>query len=1182
LLFEAICRHRKLNVLTVVRGPNWEEPALEEKGQRFPHTSLSDARIAFAADGTNLRGLVLNVDPYALLVLFKEGGEVKTLLVTTGHRIPTVPTKCNFHARLLAPETVAFTPITHVSHDAIERATLLGSAFHAFKSGVRFDSLVQTLETWTATLGNLSMSVGGHGPKSGCRHDASAMFNLVCAMSVSSYAAHNAVYDKRTNSAICLLFGLLVSTHKTTYKNPQRSALFCLEGAISFGCEGGAAKSLPGSLSFMDFALPGDPRKTITALSVKKMISTKDQIPTVLSTPTGTICLPLPRAFTRRQGLYELLRVLCELRNSKLMKKLGVDAYTLVPQEDLHAFNLTDLAVYFNDTALHWPFGGRIGYCARARESLSRVVCDLLPRALIDIIGSYVTSAPVDFPSPCSNAALDVTLGASVSYDSSMRGQVFFSIGRTAAGLYSTNAALSPVTFIVEDRRGVSATTKICNDFVEMSQISPIAARQCGPADHRGYLLEQRFLRAPVVMILSIGDHLISFPQSGTVGAFLSARLSMTEVFGRVLGAYVEFLLGDDRDPMSCGDRGRSRAMGNPFDDSTVSALARHIPTTLRMSATLLIHTVLPPMELIEPPLEQTLYENMRHLIASDIVAKLPLGSYDVYTQQAAIKMLNNHFILLRSIKKVMYPFVEELARQLRAFTAEEDRKIRDRVEGAPSSFSTPFPALSLPHGFICLGDDVEVIPWVCKLLQLPITAAHRIVGAYRLVCDRFRYRDVFDENATGKLGMSVSSPVRTVADFRGDELVQCIAEPCHRDDFTALAKWVSEWTFWCLPVDPNSFNGSIATACDYLQISASVCIREVPSFTLGAQPVVCTSMGARSSVPYFEGIDLNDAAMWVRLVRVFHEHAGLAVALALEQLGKEAKLAVKPSPQPNLAIHLPQLFNHNPRTLSCMSNCEFDIVADPEPLKRLLDMWGCTTKIHRSGVRLAVVDVCSDSMPPSVLGDILDFMPDCLMDGAGVRQKIATPVRVPHGTPLALLNLAVHLRLVQCGCEGCTRMIGVGDWSVGEVVRKVYADTDFQTDPLKLQCGFISGQEPTLYQLPSQKKLIDCPEIQRVLACVPPEGAKYLQTARFYLRHSREAFLAMHICFDDISIICDVSARAMPLLPRELRFHCNSRVRFVWAPEGGEGTSVTRAKKRNTGGRSGAAGSGSSKRWRV
>jgi hypothetical protein len=935
--------------------------------------------------------------------------------------------------------------------------------------------------------------------------------------------------------------------------------MFRLEGALALD----SGRDFSSTITLVEVAGPRSSGFMPALLLWKTTDPTTDVLVTLRS-PTGAICIPLPREFTHREALSELANCLRVVRRASVLTTLDETTRGRIPVEDFRIANFTDFLIYTNGNALTLPFSGKVSYSARAVSAIHRAMVDVLPNALVDLVGAYVTPPPApnsDRHQHDINVALDATLDTSVTTTEGIA-HVMFIIGHDAMGVHRCTPGFCPVQFRVDDPRGESTNSGILSDFLEEGATTPKSALHPNSSDCHSYVLSQRYLRARVMVELTI-IHLghrrtkITFPCAGTVGQLLRESPSISLVMEQALGLYADFM----KDTYGCLSLCSHCLVlrGNPLDGAGGFNNTHWLPLSLLLSASVCIRAKPERMYLQMPPPNRSLGDDLRYRIAARMIESLTSTDNVIYSQQAAVSMLNNHFLILRYPKKTMRTLLEDLARQLRELTMEEENWDRGDAKESPRCFSTLFPVLRMTPGVVPLGEDVEVIPWLQRMLEMDMHTAVRAIGLYSVTFGLFRYRSTLLAAPPGR-------ELRTPVTFDEDCLAPCVTEPFHLEDFPTFEMTVNDSSFWRLPISRDSFNGSIGAVCTYLDITASLRPRHISEFKMGSAVIVDETARESLDVPYREGTVFTNTALWKIVERYFHAHATLAVDRFQALLGYEANTRRNQDTEGKHLMVFPRLFSHakSIRDGNVMSSCVFDLMVDRVPMKRLMGRWGCTLVKNTSEVRLRMADVCSDSMPSSVLSGILANLPHCLTVRRVRLDPIRTTVPVPYGTSPCVLALAVHLRRVQCGCNNCNLEIGAREWALGEDIARLYdgvarctsADNGLKNDrlvtPQPLRCTFIPGEVPTLHPIPNAKTSAHCPELQRFLACVAPEGADFLMTKRFFASGQTVAKLAIHFIVNYLILTacnCGYCHSKAPLLPNELDFH--GRVRFVWLPEG-------------------------------
>jgi hypothetical protein len=517
------------------------------------------------------------------------------------------------------------------------------------------------------------------------------------------------------------------------------------------------------------------------------------------------------------------------------------------------------------------------------------------------------------------------------------------------------------------------------------------------------------------------------------------------------------------------------------------------------------------------PPLaDQTFGASLRREISYTILRSV-LTHTKPLPPVVGVVTLNNKFLLLKNANATARLCITDLVRRLHQLTELEN----SRGEHCTHAFPPLGPTAALIH----LGEGVEVIPWFQELLSLSVSTFKFAGGTFTISWEPFQ--------------PATELPRLTPT------LAPLLIAPSETSEADDIAVDCSQWSFWASTLSPASVKSTrvLAAMCAYLGITSSV--RSFLAFGLGGAPVPYDA-----DIPYIVGPTITRAWMQCTRERLFHDHATATLAAFQRML---FPMIFGDADSRPCTMHFPAHFGPN--------MCSFDVVVDPGAWRGLMGRWKCLEVRALCAVRFALTDVCGPQMPPSPLGDVLAKLVPCLM-GRRVpcpplaepvaapfgtssyllklvpclmgRRALTEPVAVPFGTSPYLLGLAVHLRLVECGCIDCLEALLFQTWTLGEGLDSNVASIACHGARL-LQGDVTSG--PVLVERD--------PLLQSVLAAVAPEGAKYLEMARFYISEPQTIFSAIDVLFKRVRFVCGIDNPRFPLMRNELRLH--SRIRFVW-----------------------------------
>ena len=169
-----------------------------------------------------------------------------------------------------------------------------------------------------------------------------------------------------------------------------------------------------------------------------------------------------------------------------------------------------------------------------------------------------------------------------------------------------------------------------------------------------------------------------------------------------------------------------------------------------------------------------------------------------------------------------------------------------------------------------------------------------------------------------------------------------------------------------------------------------------------------------------------------------------------------------------------------------------------------------------------------------SKLSKLLLQLPVCLGKSLPLREQLP-PFRVSHDTPLAALQLTVHIRLMQCDCAECHQMLGVRTWNIGKglSIRPLGED-------LEHTVVYVPEAKPRLSLTQSSNSI---PELRHLLAFVGSEMVEYLQGLQYDEGTMKVLPRLHHVA------TLKLDSTSAEILPLEMRFNSSS-LSFIYGVE--------------------------------
>jgi hypothetical protein len=417
----------------------------------------------------------------------------------------------------------------------------------------------------------------------------------------------------------------------------------------------------------------------------------------------------------------------------------------------------------------------------------------------------------------------------------------------------------------------------------------------------------------------------------------------------------------------------------------------------------------------------------------------------------------------------------------------------------------------------------VRRLPWLERLLDFDKVEALFITGPLKVVVSQYCFRTALPVNHGSALRASKVES-RLVSDMRKSATqLPAIVNMRKHDRTIPLA--LDHVRFWQLPFDKQSFNNDPHCVAAALNLELIVTLAFLPVFYVGGtkhpSPI--------EDFPLTKQTDCSDAALYQRVEEHFHQHAMITFNAAA-------------GPHGNWRLRLPNLWGR----IDGADRTVFSVIPTPESLARLMDSWLCISpdignKITPWRSHLLVGD--------SVLKQVYNALPRC--PGAVLSVSASTdPLEVPIDTPATILQLALDLRIDECGCDDCLDLRPGRTWSIGPDVRGCPGPG---RDAFLFMC-FNDPAGPRVRLVEEANVDVDITSlhwVQAILHCLSKPAQDYL--LNFFYRSDPIGMspLLMRLC--DITYNCATTGpmlpwtdSVIPLHRNEFRYN-NSHLRFIW-----------------------------------
>ena len=1097
-LLTVLLHHLHLPLLAVVTGASWKQPVDRATPATLfpPHMTTVEAISEFSADPARTAGIILNLSPLSVLLLFKEAGGTQGLIVAAGNKTPSsVGLPPTVSVNVFADTETAFISGGVCSIEGLQRCTLIGASILACTEGKTRTSVLSVVKSWAASLlliGNIHLATAPDQEKQ--------LYDLVCAASVASACAVNVCFDAAINRASCKALGLHPSEIGTRIRlesGSSGSSAFCLDGALATG-------SWTISASFWQRFVPSisvasvwlddgeSESERVKFLKIKKLQSKGRQVSVMLLTPTGAFVLPIPRHLTIQEMLYELrsahrgLSVHSGALSSLQRELVPVGGLTGAPNM------LDDHIVFFGNFPLFSPFSG---FTFRVQNCLSLAVGSFVDANIVHLIASYI----VGDEEPGVLGAINIAAENRAILDRTLNGDVaggaHFPVGTSdmiviraipvATSTHSPLLSSCKVRF-TDNSASCKMMTFVQGDYITAEQVLPDSSYF--DPDFR-YLIDQRRLRAPVMLTLRVGRVWVQFTHAGKLRQLLEESLSVEQIRIVALGCYLEYVVHTQkRMPADCGIQltpqtlviNYSNPMAPHWRKQYLQA-AQLVPLDLRLSSTISLRIIVDPLKFALPQ-NPTLLNSIRHQLAEEISENVLFFPAEAARrgQYPCIQFLNNLFRLCRSVSSLLPSLIESIVRQILHFASSDSASCDDALPVLQLSDDV-LPVLSLQSDVVCPT-------WLYNLLCLPEDSTSKLCGEVEFA-DSYWFDCV----------EPTTSPLACLHPHTLDVLSQ---DEVSRADVSRV---------WALPVKEGSFGSSLSRLSRHLNLPLRVTY---------SRPAYLFIVDGVNIEPYVDALaesdltcpnQLENATVLALALQYFEAGADAAVIALLKF---DLTTAVASGREEWPVLELTSFYRkHHTKKISILPNVRAHVTPERVSLTSLFSRIDCEylpqnaqPTVNYFRILPFLEGLFMESRIPSVLGDIIDSIPECL----GMKKMLASSVvKVSSLATLPLLDLAVSLKLRHCGCEMCLLMNMHRNWYCARNEgTDLQAAMDAAQNSLRRQILFSEHDQPSLSPLPAPVGQLGvafhveegASILRRTFQCIPPLGVAYL-TSQFFFR---------------------------------------------------------------------------------
>lgn len=397
----------------------------------------------FRSNPTTLSATIFNIYPSAVILCRRGATNAvpRFILVTASNTIPACAEKLD-QTIVLRTTNVRLTSRHNVGAEDLGRAALITAAILADKLQVA--EFVKTMRAWETLFPRFSSTIG-FSVAAGRSSDPASVQAFVLATSLSSHAAHQAIYSKCANDAICRNFGLLPSTRTGSSTVLAQSALFAFDGALAYAQGCGISCLIGTNIKTVDV----NGEKTVV---LKRISNNVLQRYFALRSTAGSFMVPFDRHYTSQQCALELRRVYRYVISTNMLegmvnkKSAAILAQSFPIIDNLFLQNQVDYITYLGTSPIRFPFGGAAGQAARVAEELRKCFLDTMTANLQCLIVEFVVDSFKTDQANIEHAARARMCESIGNIDGGGQDVVVLTVGKDHTTFFHTFQKLSPVS----------------------------------------------------------------------------------------------------------------------------------------------------------------------------------------------------------------------------------------------------------------------------------------------------------------------------------------------------------------------------------------------------------------------------------------------------------------------------------------------------------------------------------------------------------------------------------------------------------------------------------------------------------------------------------------------------------------------------------------------------------------
>ena len=855
-------------------------------------------------------------------------------------------------------------------------------------------------------------------------------------------------------------------------------------------------------------------KKDRDVVTLKNISSYRRFIQVVLATPSGAASLPVVRSSTVRQAIFKLVHEVNDVRTRRL-HTLKAKVRQCLPMENFRMDRLWDYEGYIGLVPWRSPFSNITKYYSRVTEVLGLV----FSRDLINIISAYnKTTSCLQELDLCETVthALDARIEYSAT-DGARHKPIFITMAFTAEQLYGAYPGLCPIMYRIKGvKTGQTFATPITTDFFYEKKIRFHFDYK---KEHRAdlclqYLCEQQLLRSNITFELVIGLQIVSFYTCRTAGRFVAQVHNMGQVLEQVLRCYEAFLAVKGTNLASIGHRHDRTTIfdADPLLQPTTGTVAHKLPRDVRLCAHLTLCVEMESLSMSQlHPLEEMTFRSYVYEMAVDCLLNTVHQKDDeLKGSQVVLEMADNSFLLILDPVRARRVIMQEFEKQQKDDELYEDISF-DSFMGCHDGTKVPMDQM--------VGRGVLTLPWLEFLMEMDHEHALRIMGleSTKVVISQYCFRTPISVNHGSALRASKEKS-RLVSDMQGSATrLPAIVQKCIHARTNPLTLNYTLFRLWWLLFDSKSFDKNVRSVAAALDIELSVIAVQPPGFDIDNK-IENFTLPTQN--------ECSDEELYHRVEEHFHLHAMKKIRSGCGQ------------------VKLPCLWGSD----HSADQVRFYVLPNPISIARRMFSWGCISAI---GDRVKL-DCARLLVGNSILKDVHDALPQC--PGSTFlyynSMELPEPLQVPEGTPVAILQLAIDLRIDKCGCGMCTKRFLGRAWSIGSALRDCLGPCQ-SVFPIRMMC-FNDPDGPRVR--PVEGANFDITSLRwesDILRCLSQPAQAYLLESFHFSHSTGMSSLLMGLC--NITYTSETTGpwaqclqSIIPLHRHELRYS-NSYVRFIW-----------------------------------